>query len=201
MLELVRQNQRGIASILIILIIVGLVGVIGFSVFQKNSVSPIDNSVKTITSSEVSNETINWSVYSHQELGFTIMYPKGEVIIDKESEDDGVVFTYPKYKDSVSYPPTSLQILRRGVSGGNALEALTSESVVVDGQRRVPEHEKVQINNAQGLRTTAGFASDYNFYVTDTDNSGYAVRIDASSDVNEDIEIFTKMLKTFRFTR
>lgn len=166
---------------------------------NQSLLSESNNQMIVIDTSSVSKNTEDWKTYTNQSLKFSVRYPSDQVVIEQQSEE-GVIFTFPQYANQVQYAPTSLQILRRGAPGEEAVDVLSSEVPILNGQKELPNYELVKLNNSIGVKPLSGF-SGVRYYVNDENLTGSPVIISVGSDVNDDVKILEEIVKTFKFFR
>jgi len=148
--------------------------------------------------SEVIEETKNWNVFVHKELGFTIKHPN--TIAVYSVSDNHVYFTSKEFENyQFSSLPILLQVVNRNNADNDVLRAYKNETLPVQDLK----YDQVQINNAIGIKTITGFNSDNNYYLNDEDNSGPVLSVSAgtSPQFNLDLTDYVIMIKTFHFTR
>lgn len=147
-------------------------------------------------------ETANWKTYTNTILDFSIKHPESIVLFRQAFSDGSVTFVRKGDIDLNGEPGPSLalSILRRGSLGESVENAVKSETC----GGCIVTTEQARINNAIGVRTTSGFATPENYYLTDSERKGSPIRIYLSYFDNSDkktIETFRLMLQTFKFER
>lgn len=151
--------------------------------------------------SQTLTNTQNWNEYKNTDMGFTIKYPEG-VVINGQDGLSGVTFTLEKFKNNYQPLPVSLFIGRRGEISSDPIEELLDESLVHNGGRVKKDYRLVKLNNALGGQVIYKGNPKDDYYVSDSNNLGYPLRIlIGNNDESIDISVFKQMVLTFEFIR
>ncbi len=169
----------------------------GYFLYQQQTNStPATSLDQTVTQ----DETANWKTYTNTKYKYSINYPS-ELSYDEYSNGD--ISFYLTVDGKNNKTPTGLKdsfsiLVRTGSSPENAALKELNQAY----------EEKVSFNNASGVKMKPNDNSPFDYYLSPAEKNTPILRAYASIDYstltpganNKTMEIFKKMILTFKFT-